>query len=354
MAISGGDLAGVTRGVYIAKTLMQKMGLKDFQAAGFPGCFMAESRCNPAAYNKAEKAGRFKGSSANGSGYGAGLAQWSNAWKYSIQKMFGKYSPIETWTLDQQIQIVLRTCKPTFINMLRGCTSAAQATDLVLRGYENGGGGSGGLRSKQSMKAYTWCKNVYIPDVGRKSFADGYIGALAERTAWANVILQKMGSVNLSDISNLGSIGGIDTTMGIGDNMYGGQMGGFANGNQYPVHTEYETFSGSGGNIFEKTDKNAISQAAFVDPSTVNTDVGFLTSKELHVRIYSTNDSKIVLDELSLPTYHQSDNYANKGIVGARETDNTARIEKGSGDVKTTDSSTIQTTDSSTGNTNNK
>ena len=46
------------------------------------------------------------------------------------------------------------------------------------------------------MKAYTWCKNVYIPDVGRKSFADGYIGALAERTAWANVILQKMGSVN--------------------------------------------------------------------------------------------------------------------------------------------------------------
>ena len=74
MAISGGDLAGVTRGVYIAKTLMQQMGLKDFQAAGFPGCFMAESRCNPAAYNKAEKSGQFKGSSANGSGYGAGLA----------------------------------------------------------------------------------------------------------------------------------------------------------------------------------------------------------------------------------------------------------------------------------------
>ena len=346
MALSGGDLAGVTRGVYIAKTLMQQMGLKDFQAAGFPGCFMAESRCNPAAYNKAEKSGSFKGSSANGSGYGAGLAQWSNAWKYSIQKMFNRYSPIESWTLDQQIQIVLKTCKPTFINMIRNCTSAAQATDLVLRGYENGGGGSGGLRSKQSMKAYTWCKNVYIPDVGRKTFADGYIGALAERTAWANVILKKMGSVNLSDISNLGSIGGADTTLGIGDNMYGGQM---MNPNAYPVHTEYETFSGSGGNVFEKTDKNAISQAAFTDPSTVDTDVNFLNGRDIHVRIYSTNDSKIVLDELSLPVYHEADNYANKYVKGKREVDNTARIEKGSGDAKTTDSSIGQTSNSSTG-----
>jgi len=45
---------------------------------------MAESRCDPKAYNKAEKSGRFKGSSANGGGYGAGLAQWSNTWKQSI------------------------------------------------------------------------------------------------------------------------------------------------------------------------------------------------------------------------------------------------------------------------------
>jgi len=111
------------------------------------------------------------------------------------------------------------------------------------------------------------------------------------------------------------------------------------NPNAYPVHTEYETFSGSGGNVFEKTDKNAISQAAFTDPSTVDTDVNFLNGRDIHVRIYSTNDSKIVLDELSLPVYHEADNYANKYVKGKREVDNTARIEKGSGDAKTTDSS---------------
>jgi hypothetical protein len=55
--------------------------------------------------------------------------------------------------------------------------------------------------------------------------------------------------------------------------------------------------------------------------------------RDTHTRIYSTNDSKIVLDELALPVYHKNDNYANKGIVGEREKDNTARIEKGSGTV---------------------
>lgn len=331
MALYKSDQAGVIRGVYIAKVLMQQWGLKDFQAAGFPGCFMAESRCNPQAYNKAEKAGRFKGSSANGAGYGAGLAQWSNTWKRDIQRMFNRYSPIESWTLDQQIQIVIRTCKPTFINMIRGCSSVTQSTDLVLRGYENGGGGSGGLRSKQSMKAYTWCKNVYIADVGRRNFPDGYIGALAERTAWANQVLRQMGSVNMADISNLGSIGGYDQSMDM--SMGGGGTGYGMQQYQYPVHTEYETFSGSGGSIFEKTEMNAISQAAFVDPSTMENRINVALGRDTHTRIYSTNDSKIVLDELALPVYHKNDNYANKGIVGEREKDNTARIEKGSGTV---------------------
>ena len=333
MALYKSDQAGVLRGVYIAKRLIQEWGLKDFQAAGFPGCFMAESRCDPKAYNKAEKSGRFKGSSANGSGYGAGLAQWSNTWKRSIQQQFNRYTPIESWTLDQQIQIVIRTCKPTFISMIKRCSSAAEATDIVLRGYENGGGGTGGLRSKQSMKAYTWCKNVYIADVGRRTFADGYIGALAERTAWANVILKQMGSVNVSDIENLGSIGGFDQSMG--DNMMiaGSGPGGMQVQNQYPVHMEYETFSGTGGNIFEITDKNAVSQAAFADPESTDNRIDIATGRETHIRIYSTNDSKIVLDELAMPLFYNKDNYANKGIKGERERDNTARIEKGSGNA---------------------
>ena len=42
-------------GVYITKKIMDTWHLKDFQAAGFAGCFMEESGCDPGAYNAAEK-----------------------------------------------------------------------------------------------------------------------------------------------------------------------------------------------------------------------------------------------------------------------------------------------------------
>ena len=220
-------------GVYITKKIMDTWHLKDFQAAGFAGCFMEESGCDPGAYNAAEKSGRFKGSSANGSGYGAGLAQWSNAWKRQIQRQFHNSRPIENWSLDQQIAIVTQGCSESFINLLRKTTSVGQSTDIVLRGYENGSAGKGTrLRSQQSMKAYTWCKTSYMADGSRRTFKDGYIGALTCRTSWANAVLSKMGSVNLADLSGLGTevSGGLDSG-GFGD---GGA--GMGNSNAYPVH----------------------------------------------------------------------------------------------------------------------
>ena len=45
------------------------------------------------------------------------------------------------------------------------------------------------------------------------------------------------------------------------------------------------------------------------------------------------------MDELSLPVYHENDNYANKGIRGDRERDNMATIDR----------SLYETVDSSTG-----
>ena len=155
-------MANYKNGVYIVTRLMAAFNLKDFQAAGFGGNFIAESGCNPGSVNKAEKAGTFRGSSANG----AGLAQWSNSWKTLIQKKFNRYTPIETWTLDQQIEIVIKGCGNAYINMIRNTKSVAESTDLVLRGYENGNGGVGGtkLRSKTSMNGYTWAKTVYLAD----------------------------------------------------------------------------------------------------------------------------------------------------------------------------------------------
>lgn len=294
-------------GVYITKKIMDTWHLKDFQAAGFAGCFMEESGCDPGAYNAAEKSGRFKGSSANGSGYGAGLAQWSNAWKRQIQRQFHNSRPIENWSLDQQIAIVTQGCSESFINLLRKTTSVGQSTDIVLRGYENGSAGKGTrLRSQQSMKAYTWCKTSYMADGSRRTFKDGYIGALTCRTSWANAVLSKMGSVNLADLSGLGT----EVSGGFGD---GGA--GMGNSNAYPVHDEYQTFTGQGGNIFENSKDNAFQMASATSKQTMFSSKDKFASS--HTRIYSTNDSCIVLDELKIP-YNSNDpdiEYANQGIT---------------------------------------
>ena len=296
-------------GVYITKKIMDTWHLKDFQAAGFAGCFMEESGCDPGAYNAAEKSGRFKGSSANGSGYGAGLAQWSNAWKRQIQRQFHNSRPIENWSLDQQIAIVTQGCSESFINLLRKTTSVGQSTDIVLRGYENGSAGKGTkLRSQQSMKAYTWCKTSYMADGSRRTFKDGYIGALTCRTSWANAVLSKMGSVNLADLSGLGTE--------VSEGLYGGDMGdGMGNFNAYPVHDEYQTFTGQGGNIFENSKDNAFQMASATSKQTMFSSKDQFASS--HTRIYSTNDSCIVLDELKIP-YNSNDpaiEYANQGIT---------------------------------------
>ena len=51
-----------------------------------------------------------------------------------------------------------------------------------------------------------------MADGSRRTFKDGYIGALTCRTSWANAVLSKMGSVNLADLSGLGTevSGGLD------------------------------------------------------------------------------------------------------------------------------------------------
>lgn len=299
-------------GVYITKKIMDTWHLKDFQAAGFAGCFMEESGCDPGAYNAAEKSGRFKGSSANGSGYGAGLAQWSNAWKRQIQRQFHNSRPIENWSLDQQIAIVTQGCSESFINLLRKTTSVGQSTDIVLRGYENGSAGKGTkLRSQQSMKAYTWCKTSYMADGSRRTFKDGYIGALTCRTSWANAVLSKMGSVNLADLSGLGT----EVSGGLDSGGFGDVGTGMGNSNAYPVHDEYQTFTGQGGNIFENSKDNAFQMASATSKQTMFSSKDKFASS--HTRIYSTNDSCIVLDELKIP-YNSNDpaiEYANQGIT---------------------------------------
>ena len=149
-----------------------------------------------------------------------------------------------------------------------------------------------------------------MADGSRRTFKDGYIGALTCRISWANAVLSKMGSVNLADLSGLGTevSGGLDG----GFDYMGDGMG---NSNAYPVHDEYQTFTGQGGNIFANSKDNAFQMASATSKQTMFSSKDKFASS--HTRIYSTNDSCIVLDELKIP-YNSNDpaiEYANQGIT---------------------------------------
>ena len=81
----------------------------------------------------------------------------------------------------------------------------------------------------------------------------------------------------------------------------------------YPVHSEFETYTGSGGNIYENAENNAFSLATL--SNNVDNKEIFNFKNTEHTRIYSTNDAKIVLDELKLPLDYINDEYANKNIT---------------------------------------
>ena len=128
------------------------------------------------------------------------------------------------------------------------------------------------------------------------------------------------------------------------DNSYssgeGGEMGEGGGGgggpmqivfveNVYPTHNEYTTYQGEGGNIFEKTDsgKNTLKLKAAVLADKDNETTEFFDRKNENnhnTRIYSTNDSCIVLDELVIrpdgltkkeqQRLADEESFANKGI----------------------------------------
>lgn len=134
--------------------------------------------------------------------------------------------------------------------------------------------------------------------------------------------------------------GDMSMDMGMGGGFGGMMSSQEALSNAYPVHNEYQTITGTGGNIFESANYNAITSAHMTtDPSTLHKQ-----ADTQHTRIYSTNDSTIVLDELSLPLYHQNDNWANKNVTKKQEQE---IIDKNEAlkNKQTTDSSSI---DSST------
>lgn len=256
LSASAVSSAGKKRGCYILKKLCEAWGCQPVNAVGSVGCFYCESQCDPAQYNKAEKAGQFKGSRANGPGYGAGIAQWSLTRKADIQRMFRRYTPIESWTLDQQIEIVKQTCKPAFVNQLKACRTATASTDIWLRGYENGGGGSGGLCGVEHINKYKWC--------------NGYYGAMQHRTTAAIEILKAyQGGEVGADVA-----GDISTYTGSGS---------------APADFSGPIVESNYASVLENASENIYSAITFTEKQP-----------EKRTRILQLNHTKITVDEMSL------------------------------------------------------
>ena len=106
-------------------------GLLPHQAAGIVGNLQAESGLNPKIYNKAEKAKGY-------AGYGRGIAQWSN----SRVNDFKEYVGVDVLdaTLWQQLEFMWHEMeqRPAFMEAIRKASNVKEATDAMLRGYENG------------------------------------------------------------------------------------------------------------------------------------------------------------------------------------------------------------------------
>lgn len=100
----------INRGVYVARYLMAKGGLTDYQAAACAGVFVDENGCDPSTYMKAEKSNKGSSYTRNG-GYGAGIGSWTGtATKSKVLASVG-YSPttkIEDLPMDTQCEMVVR------------------------------------------------------------------------------------------------------------------------------------------------------------------------------------------------------------------------------------------------------
>ena len=86
--------------------------------------------------------------------------------------------------------------------------------------------------------------------------------------------------------------------------------------NAYPVHSDYLTFSSEYGNLFKASENDAITRAAFVNSSILNENDKLYREDKTNIqgRIYSTNDTLLVLDELSLPSDYKNDIYVSSNV----------------------------------------
>lgn len=141
-----------------------------------------------------------------------------------------------------------------------------------------------------SMKSYSWGNIHDLSRGGMPSYMSKDNYKLIWRNNGVNIDTPIQLNMSMQEQMNAGyGTGGLLNNVQTGDNST-------SNSNSYPVHSEYDTFSGNNGkSVFELVDDNTLRMGSLEVQENVR------DASNIHTRIYSTNDATIVLDELSLP-----------------------------------------------------
>lgn len=133
---------------YVKDWLMTKQGLTNEQASALTAVWYAESRLDPSIHEIGKE---------NNPYAGKGIAQWTGKSRQThvedlYRKIYGKSKPIKQMTLEEQLNIAVAEFKERNGNWNKflQAKDLKTATDIVWRGYENGGNNM--LASMQQMQ----------------------------------------------------------------------------------------------------------------------------------------------------------------------------------------------------------
>ncbi len=139
-------------------------GMSRTGASAIIGTLQAESNLDPTIHAK------MKGDS------GEGIAQWTGSRKKNFWKTLEsiepgaqrRYGSIDRVPLERQLDVILAE-RPDVTNAIHRAKDISTATDIMLRGYENGGGTIGTMASKGQMdRIYGKWNNGYNNQMKRR------------------------------------------------------------------------------------------------------------------------------------------------------------------------------------------
>lgn len=134
---------------YVKSWLIKNEGLSNEQASALTGVWFAESRLDPSIHEIGKE---------NNPYAGKGIAQWTGKARQKhiediYKRIYGKSKPIKQMSLDEQLKVAVEEFKERTGNWnnFKSSKDIKTATDIVWRGYENGGNNK--LATMQQMNS---------------------------------------------------------------------------------------------------------------------------------------------------------------------------------------------------------